>query len=133
MAKLDKLKNLKSRFGEILKPKVIPVKKGKNVSDYDNSSKLVNEGKEISSFDNTNKLEKEGKQASPFSNLGKGSIPARNWCWEHAKKNGHFRHWILDDNIHFIYRTYKGKRIRCKSLPAFKLVVDGIRPSSMAF
>jgi hypothetical protein len=22
----------------------------------------------------------------PFSNLGKGSIPARNWCWEHAKK-----------------------------------------------
>jgi len=60
----------------------------------------------------------------PFSNLGKGSIPARNWCWEHAKKNGHFRHWILDDNIHFIYRTYKGKRIRCKSLPAFKCVED---------
>ena len=32
----------------------------------------------------------------PFSNLGQGSIPARNWCWEDAKKNGHFRHWILD-------------------------------------
>jgi hypothetical protein len=21
----------------------------------------------------------------PFSNLGQGSIPARNWVWEHAK------------------------------------------------
>lgn len=35
----------------------------------------------------------------PFSNLGQGSIPARNWVWEHAIENGHTRHWILDDNI----------------------------------
>lgn len=35
----------------------------------------------------------------PFSNLGQGSIPARNWVWEHAKGLGHKRHWILDDNI----------------------------------
>jgi len=55
----------------------------------------------------------------PFSNLGQGSIPARNWCWEDAKKNGHFRHWILDDNIRCIKRNYKGKRINTKSQPAF--------------
>jgi len=35
----------------------------------------------------------------PFSNLGQGSIPARNWVWEHAISEGADRHWILDDNI----------------------------------
>ena len=35
----------------------------------------------------------------PFSNLGKGSIPARNWIWEHARSANFDRHWILDDNI----------------------------------
>jgi hypothetical protein len=35
----------------------------------------------------------------PFSNLGQGSIPARNWVWDHAAKSGAKRHWILDDNI----------------------------------
>lgn len=35
----------------------------------------------------------------PFSNLGQGSIPARNWIWDHAVESGARRHWILDDNI----------------------------------
>ncbi len=35
----------------------------------------------------------------PFSNLGQGSIPARNWVWEHSIAEGHQKHWILDDNI----------------------------------
>jgi len=35
----------------------------------------------------------------PFGNLGQGSIPARNWVWEHARASGVKRHWILDDNI----------------------------------
>ena len=35
----------------------------------------------------------------PFSDLGQGSIPARNWVWEHAAATGAERHWILDDNI----------------------------------
>lgn len=35
----------------------------------------------------------------PFSNLGQGSIPARNWVWEHSISEGAARHWILDDNI----------------------------------
>jgi hypothetical protein len=51
----------------------------------------------------------------PFSNLGQGSIPARNWCWEHAKANGHERHWILDDNIRQIAHRYQGKRIPCNA------------------
>lgn len=40
----------------------------------------------------------------PFSNLGQGSIPARNWVWEHSISEEHKRHWILDDNIRHFYR-----------------------------
>jgi hypothetical protein len=40
----------------------------------------------------------------PFSNLGQGSIPARNFVWEHACSEGHARHWIMDDNISGFYR-----------------------------
>jgi len=48
----------------------------------------------------------------PFSNLGQGSIPARNWVWEHSIKSGFERHWILDDNIegfHMLNRNMKPK------------------------
>lgn len=42
----------------------------------------------------------------PFSNLGQGSIPARNWVWEHSISIGAERHWILDDNLrYFAYMT----------------------------
>ena len=40
----------------------------------------------------------------PFADLGQGSIPARNWVWEHAIAEGHARHWIMDDNICRFYR-----------------------------
>lgn len=46
----------------------------------------------------------------PFSNLGQGSIPARNWVWEHSKAEGHERHWILDDNISGFRRWKDNKR-----------------------
>jgi hypothetical protein len=45
----------------------------------------------------------------PFSNLGQGSIPARNWVWEHARNLGCKRHWILDDNISG-FRILKDKK-----------------------
>ena len=43
----------------------------------------------------------------PFSNLGKGSIPVRNWVWEHSVREGYARHWILDDNIQQFYRFWR--------------------------
>lgn len=49
----------------------------------------------------------------PFSNLGLGGIPARNWCWEHAKSIGAERHWILDDNIRAMFRNVDRLRVRC--------------------
>lgn len=48
----------------------------------------------------------------PFSNHGKGSGPARNWCWEHSKTNGHKRHWLMDDNMSEFWRLHKNKRYR---------------------
>ncbi len=47
-----------------------------------------------------------------FSNLGQGSIPARNWVWEHSIAEGHKRHWILDDNIRAFRRMNGGKRYK---------------------
>lgn len=47
----------------------------------------------------------------PFSNLGIGSVPARNWCWEHSIENGHERHWLMDDNINYFFRLNKNMKI----------------------
>ncbi len=58
----------------------------------------------------------------PFSNLGQGSIPARNWVWEHSVAAGDERHWIIDDNIRRIYRFFKGHRLPCASGPAFAAI-----------
>jgi len=46
----------------------------------------------------------------PFSNLGLGSYPARNFCWEHSKKNNYKYHWIFDDNIRNIRKWINGQR-----------------------
>ena len=42
--------------------------------------------------------------ATPFSNLGQGSIPVRNFVWDHSIKNNDRRHWIVDDNIEGFHR-----------------------------
>ena len=47
----------------------------------------------------------------PFQNLGLGSYPARNYCWEHAKQNGHKYHWLFDDNIRGFSVWSYGKKV----------------------
>ncbi len=49
----------------------------------------------------------------PFSNLGQGSIPARNYVWEHAKNTGAYRHWIMDDNIRDFWRLHNNLKTPC--------------------
>ena len=53
--------------------------------------------------------------ALPFQDLGEGSIPARNWVWEHSISEGHDRHWILDDNIEAFNRLNHNDKheVRC--------------------
>ena len=57
----------------------------------------------------------------PFSNLGKGSIPVRNFCWEHSVKEGYKRHWILDDNILEFTRFNNNLKIRVDSGTIFRI------------
>jgi hypothetical protein len=56
----------------------------------------------------------------PFSNLGQGSIPARNWVWQHSIEQGAARHWILDDNIREFYRLTGNQKYRVDSGAIFE-------------
>jgi len=58
----------------------------------------------------------------PFSNLGEGSIPARNWVWEDAKKHNAKRHWILDDNIRRFFRFNKNMKIPVNTSATFAAI-----------
>lgn len=60
----------------------------------------------------------------PFSNLGQGSIPARNWVWEHSISIGAKRHWILDDNISDFYRLNKNLKIKVTDGTIFRCAED---------
>tara|TARA_R110000765_G_scaffold18607_1_gene49552 strand:+ start:1806 stop:2717 length:912 start_codon:yes stop_codon:yes gene_type:complete len=60
----------------------------------------------------------------PFSNLGQGSIPARNWVWEHSIGRGAKRHWILDDNIMGFYRLNRNLKTPCASGTIFRAAED---------
>lgn len=60
----------------------------------------------------------------PFSNLGLGSIPARNWVWEHAISEGHEKHWIMDDNISWFARLHNNRKLRVTSGTCFQVVED---------
>jgi len=60
----------------------------------------------------------------PFSNLGQGSIPARNWVWNHAVHEGHARHWILDDNIRAFARLYQNTVVPVATGAIFRAMED---------
>lgn len=60
----------------------------------------------------------------PFHDLGQGSIPARNWVWEHAISIGAEKHWILDDNIREFYRLHENIKYRTDSGASFRACED---------
>ena len=60
----------------------------------------------------------------PFSNLGQGSIPARNWVWQHSIDAGAERHWILDDNITWFARLHQNRKIKVDNGVCFRVVED---------
>lgn len=62
----------------------------------------------------------------PFSNLGQGSIPARNWVWEHSINEGWERHWILDDNIEQFNRLNRNLQVKVLTGQIFKAAEDFI-------
>jgi hypothetical protein len=60
----------------------------------------------------------------PFSNLGQGSIPARNWVWDHAIGIGARKHWILDDNIENFHRLNRNMKPIALTGAVFKAAED---------
>lgn len=60
----------------------------------------------------------------PFSNLGQGSIPARNFIWQHAELEGHARHWVLDDNIAGFNRLNRNRQHRMTTGTLFRCAED---------
>lgn len=61
---------------------------------------------------------------TPFSNLGLGSIPVRNWVWDHAAASGHKKHWILDDNIEGFHRLNYNMKPKVTSGTIFRCAED---------
>lgn len=54
-----------------------------------------------------------------------GGIPVRNFVQKYAKETLRVKkYWILDDNIRWYYRHYRGRRVRIYSPLAFRLVED---------
>lgn len=57
----------------------------------------------------------------PFSNKGEGSIPARNWVWNHAQEKNVERYWLLDDNINGFERLNRNERAKVTSGTIFRV------------
>ena len=54
----------------------------------------------------------------------KGSGPARNFIWDHAKASGAEWHWIMDDNIQSFYRLNRNTKIQMKDGTFFRIMED---------
>ena len=61
---------------------------------------------------------------TPFSNLGQGSIPVRNFVWEHSINNGDKRHWILDDNLEGFHRLNRNMKPKVMDGTIFRCCED---------
>lgn len=84
--------------------------------------KIVVEPQEFESYNkniSTNKILK-----LPFCNLNQGSIPARNWIWEHSLSLGFDKHWIIDDNIEGFHRLNRNMKPKVNSGTIFKCAED---------
>ena len=69
-------------------------------------------------------IDKRNILVLPFSNLGAGSIPARNWIWEHSISEGWERHWILDDNIKNFFRFNNNLKVPLGNGASFRAAED---------
>jgi len=88
---------------KILEKMGVPYRIVVEPQEYDDYAEVINEKKILT---------------LPFSNLNQGSIPARNWVWEHSLEEGATRHWILDDNIREFFRFNSNSQypVRCGSM-----------------
>lgn len=61
---------------------------------------------------------------TPFSNLGQGSIPVRNFIWDHAISIGATHHYCVDDNIAGWYRLNRNLKVQVTSGTIWRAMED---------
>lgn len=59
-----------------------------------------------------------------FSKRKQGSIPVRNFVWQHAVDNGHKKHWVIDDNILGFFRWNHNMKKRIRDGIFFRIMED---------
>lgn len=59
-----------------------------------------------------------------FSQQKRGSIPVRNFVWQHAVDHGHKKHWVIDDNIHGFFRWNHNLKKRIRDGVFFRIMED---------
>jgi len=81
---------------------------------------------EYNNYANNPKIDEKKiiKLPENFSKRGQGSIPVRNFCWEHSVQNGHDKHWIIDDNIDGFYRWNYNLKKKVKDGVFFRIMED---------
>ena len=82
--------------------------------------RLVVEPQEVELY--ASKYGHENLLVLPHAN--RGLFNTRNWIKDHSIKEGHERHWQLDDNMMYTGRLYRGKRIPVHAGIALRVVED---------
>lgn len=59
-----------------------------------------------------------------YSLRNTGSIPARNFIFDHAISEGHARHWVIDDNVRGFLRMNRNRRIPVEGSSIFRAAED---------
>ena len=77
--------------------------------EYDNYAAVINPSKIL---------------AMPEGNLGFGSVPARNFAWEHSLSAGATSHWCMDDNIRGFSRLNHNERVLVATGTIFRAAED---------
>lgn len=91
-------------------------------SEYDNYAAVI-DPKKILVPESDFKQNPLYARPDPGGRMG-GSIPVRNWIWEHSIKEGHERTWFLDDNIAYLRRSHHNTRLRVYSTAPFLVLED---------
>jgi hypothetical protein len=96
----------------------------KSLEEMNQPYRIVVEPKEYNLYADVISKEKIISLPDNFSEFGEGSIPARNFVWEHSIKEGHLRHWILDDNIEQFNRLNNNLQVKLITPIFFKISED---------
>ena len=94
----------------------------KNLEEANIPYRIVVEPQELERYESV--IDRRKILVLPFSDLGQGSIPARNWVWEHSIAEGYERHWIVDDNIDGFYRFNKNLKVKVSNGSTFAATED---------